>query len=72
MLHSFASGITALSLPDDAMKPSVDVMRSKRDMVMAALLAIPGVQCQTPQGAFYVLPDVSSYYGKSTPDGQVQ
>jgi len=71
LLPTYLPGITALSLPDDTMKPSVDIMRSKRDRVMKALLSIPGVQCQTPQGAFYVLPDVSSYYGKTTPDGQV-
>ena len=38
---------------------------------MKSLLAIPGVQCQTPEGAFYVLPDVSYYYGKTAPNGEV-
>jgi len=29
---------------------------------------IPGIECPEPDGAFYIFPDVSSYYGKS--DGQ--
>lgn len=63
------AGTVALQLPDSAMAPSVAVMRKKRDQVMAALKGIPNVSCATPQGAFYVLPDVSAYYGKKTPEG---
>ena len=65
------AGIAALALPDSVMAPSVAVMRKKRDQVMAALATIPHVTCATPEGAFYVLPDVSHYYGKKTPEGQV-
>lgn len=64
------AGVVALQLPDSAMAPSVAIMRKKRDQVMAALQAIPRVSCATPQGAFYVLPDVSAYYGKRTPQGE--
>jgi aspartate aminotransferase len=36
-----------------------------------ALQSIPGVECFTPDGAFYVLPKVSALYGKSaTIDGK--
>eukprot|EP00953_Heterococcus_sp_UTEX-ZZ885_P040751 20820-Heterococcus_DN1.PRE.2 len=43
------------------------------DFVLSRLHRIPDVKVATPQGAFYVLPDVSAYYGKSPPDGsQVQ
>jgi aspartate/methionine/tyrosine aminotransferase len=69
VLH--AAGIVALGLPDEALAPSVAGMRRKRDLVMRALGEIPGVRCQTPQGAFYVLPDVSAYYGRRTPKGDV-
>jgi aspartate aminotransferase len=37
--------------------------------VLSRLQRIPDVKVATPQGAFYVLPDVSAYYGKSPPDG---
>jgi aspartate aminotransferase len=36
----------------------------RRDVLVAGLNAIPGVRCRTPQGAFYVFPNVSSF-GKS-------
>lgn len=65
------AGTVALGLPEATMAPSVAVMRKKRDQVMAALAKIPRVTCSTPQGAFYVLPDVSAYYHKKTPAGQL-
>lgn len=39
--------------------------RARRDYVVGALQAIPGVECFSPDGAFYVLPKVSALYGKS-------
>jgi aspartate aminotransferase len=32
---------------------------------------IEGVHCPTPEGAFYVYPDVTGLMGKTTPGGQV-
>ena len=37
----------------------------RRDEVVDALLAIPGVKCPRPQGAFYAFPDISVAFGKS-------
>ena len=37
---------------------------------MAVLDSIPGVVCPKPDGAFYVFPDISAYFGKSH-DGKV-
>jgi aspartate aminotransferase len=37
----------------------------RRDVITAKLNAIPGVTCLKPQGAFYVFPNVASYYGRS-------
>lgn len=70
LCYIYSTGIVALNLPDEVMAPSVAIMRKKRDQVMKALLAIPHVACSTPQGAFYVLPDVSHYYNKKTPTGE--
>jgi aspartate aminotransferase len=39
--------------------------------MLKRLRAIPGVQCREPKGAFYAFPDVSTYVGKSTPEGAV-
>jgi aspartate aminotransferase len=37
----------------------------RRDDVVSALEAIPGVRCPRPQGAFYAFPDISVAFGKS-------
>lgn len=37
----------------------------RRDMVLDMLKEIPGLNTPTPDGAFYIFPDVSSYFGKS-------
>src|SRR5204863_1593084 len=37
----------------------------RRKLVMAMLAEIPNIRCIEPDGAFYVFPDVSAYFGKS-------
>ena len=37
----------------------------RRDMVYAAISQIKGVKCNKPDGAFYVFPDISAFFGKS-------
>lgn len=44
--------------------------RKRRDMVVAMLNDAPGLDCPTPEGAFYVYPDASGVIGKTTPKGQ--
>ncbi|NVN94733.1 MAG: pyridoxal phosphate-dependent aminotransferase [Bacteroidetes bacterium] len=52
-------------------KESADVknmlaaFRERRDLLISLLKDIPGIKTNQPQGAFYVFPDVSYYYGKS-------
>jgi aspartate aminotransferase len=43
---------------DLAVRRMVEQFRSRRDLVVAGLNAMPGVRCQVPQGAFYVFPNV--------------
>lgn len=53
------------------LKPSQDMVAEftrRRTRVLELVKEIPGVKCFEPQGAFYIFPDVSSYFGKS--DGQ--
>ena len=40
----------------------------RRDLILKMLSAIPGVRTNTPDGAFYIFPDISHYFGKS--DGE--
>lgn len=43
----------------------------RRDLLLAALREIPGLQIAEPEGAFYLFPDVSAFFGRTTPGGQV-
>ena len=40
----------------------------RRDLMLEMLSEIPGIRTNTPDGAFYIFPDVSNYFGKS--DGE--
>lgn len=60
-----AAAIAALDGPQDVPTAKCAEFQAKRDQVMAAMDAIPGLVCPKPQGAFYVFPDVSAYFGKS-------
>ena len=59
------AAVEALNGPQE----SVEIMRQefqrRRDVITKKLNAIPGVTCLKPQGAFYVFPNVASYYGRS-------
>ena len=38
--------------------------KTLRDQILAGLRQIPGITCTTPEGAFYVYPNVSAYLGR--------
>ena len=53
------------------LKPSFEMTEEfarRRKKVLELVKDIPGIKCAEPEGAFYIFPDVSSYYGKS--DGE--
>lgn len=60
-----AAAIAALTGPQDVPAAKNAEFQVKRDQVLAAMEAIPGVVCPRPQGAFYVFPDISCAFGKS-------
>ena len=60
-----AAAVAALDGPQDVPTQKCADFQARRDQVVAALRAIPGVHCPMPQGAFYVFPDVSCAFGKS-------
>ena len=62
---TIAAAIAALSGPQDVPTQKCAEFQAKRDEVMAAMDAIPGVVCPRPRGAFYVFPDISCAFGKS-------
>ena len=59
------AGVVALTTD---LKPSfemTDEFARRRVRTMELVRAVPGIKCFEPEGAFYIFPDVSSYYGKS-------
>jgi len=60
-----AAAVAALNGPQDIPAQKCVEFQRKRDEVIAALNAIPGVRCPVPRGAFYAFPDISCAFGKS-------
>lgn len=57
--------ITALLEPPSRVQYMVDEFKNRRKLILELLNAIPGFKCNEPQGAFYVYPDISAYFGKT-------
>ena len=57
--------ITALEAPVSNIQYMVDEFQSRRKLIIELLSAIPGFRINEPEGAFYVFPDVSHYFGKT-------
>lgn len=71
---SFSQHAAAVGLDSD-MSPTVEMTRAfqkRRDLVIDQLKQIPGLIVNNPQGAFYVFPDVSFYFGKSDGTNTIQ
>ena len=59
------AAVEALNGPQESVEMMRREFQKRRDVISKRLNAIPGVTCLKPQGAFYVFPDVSHYYGRS-------
>ena len=57
--------IAALEAPVSNIQYMIDEFAKRRVMIIELLSAIPGFRMNQPQGAFYVFPDVSHYFGKT-------
>ncbi|HBR53530.1 MAG TPA: aspartate aminotransferase [Flavobacteriaceae bacterium] len=57
--------ITALENPPSKIKYMVDAFKQRRSLILDLLAEIPGVKNNEPEGAFYVFPDISYYFGKT-------
>lgn len=54
--------VEALNGPQDFLKTWIAEFKKRRDTIVRKLNSIPKVTCFNPQGAFYVFPNVSSYF----------
>ena len=57
--------IAALDAPVSKIQYMVDEFKSRRDIVIGLLNEIEGVKTNTPNGAFYLFPDVSAFFGRT-------
>lgn len=57
--------ITALEESPDRIKFMVDEFKERRKLILGLLNEIDGFKCNEPEGAFYVYPDVTAYFGKT-------
>lgn len=57
--------ITAVDADPSVLNEMVSAFKNRRDLVVGLTKNIPGLKINTPEGAFYVFPDVSSYFGKT-------
>ncbi|MEW5842870.1 MAG: pyridoxal phosphate-dependent aminotransferase [Bacteroidota bacterium] len=63
---SQAAGLEALNGPQDFIPMMRNEFERRRNFVYEQLCSIKGIKCFKPKGAFYVFPNVESYFGKST------
>jgi aspartate aminotransferase len=59
------AAVEALNGPQEGVAVMAREFQKRRDVIVERLTAIEGVTCLNPRGAFYVFPNVGSYYGRS-------
>lgn len=64
-------GAAALNGPSDSVREMRDSFLQRRDLVYKQLKAIPGLEVNLPDGAFYFYPDLKAFLGKKSPSGEV-
>ncbi|MEN9411101.1 MAG: hypothetical protein RL216_3075 [Pseudomonadota bacterium] len=65
------AALEALTGPQDFLAHNRTVFQRRRDLVVSMLNQAQGVTCPTPEGAFYVYPDISGCIGKATASGKI-
>ena len=66
-----AAAIAALDGPQDSVKKNCAIFQSRRDLIVKAFNATPGISCHNPEGAFYAFASCKALLGKRTPQGKV-
>lgn len=64
--------IAAVNADPIVLKDMIAAFQSRRELVLAKLNDIKGLKTNVPEGAFYVFPDVSSFFGKSYNNQTIQ
>ncbi|AQT45298.1 aspartate aminotransferase [Bartonella apihabitans] len=65
------AAVEALNGPQDFIAKNKAIFQARRDLVVSMLNQANGLECPTPEGAFYVYPSCAKLIGKKTPEGKV-
>ena len=65
------AAVEALNGPQDFIAKHNTVFKERRDLVVFMLNQAKGIQCATPEGAFYVYPSCAGTIGKTAPSGKL-
>ncbi|MCU1350252.1 MAG: aminotransferase class [Acidobacteria bacterium] len=60
------AALEALNADDSAVRAMYEAYCERRDFIVPGINAIDGLFCPDPDGAFYIFPDVSSFFGKGS------
>lgn len=60
----------ALDAPQDEIEAMRKTFADRAAYIHQRLVAIPGIACPRPTGAFYVFPDISAFVGRTSPGGK--
>ncbi|MGR3500715.1 pyridoxal phosphate-dependent aminotransferase [Pseudaestuariivita sp.] len=63
------AALEALNGTQDFLAPNARMFEARRDAVVSALNACPGIDCPVPEGAFYVYPSIAGCIGKTSKGG---
>ena len=58
------AAISAMNADPSVLNEMIDAFKNRRDLVLNLLSGIPGIKINNPEGAFYVFPDCSAFFGK--------
>lgn len=64
--------IAAVDADPSVLNYMVEAFHKRRDLVVKLMQEIPGIKLNVPEGAFYVFPDVSSFFGKTLTGVQIK
>ncbi len=64
------AAVEALNGPQDYIGTSREAFQRRRDLVVSMLNQCNGIECPTPEGAFYVYPSIKGCIGKTAPSGK--
>ncbi|PHP64867.1 aspartate aminotransferase [Zhengella mangrovi] len=65
------ASVEALNGPQDFIETNKGIFQKRRDLVVSMLNQATGINCPTPEGAFYVYPSCAGLIGKTAPSGKV-